>query len=494
MKIIRKNLILNLIIITLTFISCEELDVENTNAPDRVRALSDSDDVISLIDGAVTNTFASSIGFTGIYMDLMADQSTTTNAYLSFWSFANEPREQINNSPTNADLSSHVGSPWSSFNSYISTANTLISLVEENNQVLIDSDTEEDVTNTKLASAYFTKGLSQGFLSLIYDKAFIVNTDSDLTALEFASYSEVMEAALSNIDKAIDLAGTSATLRLHTGYTLTNTEFIQVANSFAAKILIGNARTSSELGTIDMNRVLNYANNGITEDFAPPALQDVLYNNLQDWRTFFISGQGYLPTDMKVLHQLDDSYPVDYPIDSDIILDPATSTDSRLEYFEYNTEFGFLRESRGRNLFSNYFNVRKFSDNNRNVSGIPLDIFSLAELQYIKAEASSTTEAAAMLNASPRSTVGGITTAANDTDIEKALLYEYAVELDLNSTIGTNWFFMRRYDMLQAGTPLHYPVPATELEIIGEDFYTFGGAVNAGEEGTASGSNSWKNL
>jgi hypothetical protein len=478
----------------LSFTSCEDLNVENLNQPDRERALASDADVINLIDGAVTDNIFHLIGFSGIYYDNMSDQSTTTNAFRSFWSFANEPREQINNSPTNSDLGNHVGSSWSSLNSFINTANTLITLIENDGKILIDG-LGNDVTTSKLAASYFVKGLSQGYLSLIYDKGFIVDPDTDLAALEFKTYKEMMESSLANLDMAISLAGNSAQLRLHSQYTASNTVFKQLMNSFAAKILIGNARTNSEHLTTDMSRVMAYANAGITADFDPPARQSILFNNYQDWRTFYIAGQGYLPTDLKVIHQLDPNYPVDYPTDPSIILAPAESDDPRLDYFSYTATFGFLRESRGRHLFTNYFNERKFSDNNRNVDGIPLDIFMLGELQYIKAEASSSaSQAASYLNSSPRSTVGGITTPATDADVEKALLYEYAVELDLNASIGTNWFFMRRYDMLQPGTPLQYPVPATELEIIGGEFYTFGGATNAGQDGTSSGSNSWKNF
>lgn len=47
---------------------------------------------------------------------------------------------------------------------------------------------------------------------------------------------------------------------------------------------------------------------------------------------------------------------------------------------------------------------------------------------------------------------------------------------------------MRRHGLLQEGTPLHYPVPANELEISGIDPYTFGGP---GGDAAASGPG-WK--
>ena len=49
---------------------------------------------------------------------------------------------------------------------------------------------------------------------------------------------------------------------------------------------------------------------------------------------------------------------------------------------------------------------------------------------------------------------------------------------------------MRRHDLLQKGTPTQYPVPATELEITGDSFYTFGGE-GAGNPSTAPGPG-WK--
>ena len=56
------------------------------------------------------------------------------------------------------------------------------------------------------------------------------------------------------------------------------------------------------------------------------------------------------------------------------------------------------------------------------------------------------------------------------------------------------WAFMRRHDMLQEGTPTMYPVPASELEITQDEIYTFGGISQAGQEGTASGANDWRNI
>ncbi len=66
----------------------------------------------------------------------------------------------------------------------------------------------------------------------------------------------------------------------------------------------------------------------------------------------------------------------------------------------------------------------------------------------------------------------------SDELIYDAIFYERDIELMLTG-FGTAFFDMRRRDMLQKGTLLHLPIPGGQLMLIGEDFYTFGGVVNA---------------
>ena len=46
---------------------------------------------------------------------------------------------------------------------------------------------------------------------------------------------------------------------------------------------------------------------------------------------------------------------------------------------------------------------------------------------------------------------------------------------------------MRRRDKLQEGTPLHFPIPSKELNVVGTPVYTFGGVSNADGTGTSNG-------
>ncbi|MEL7124402.1 MAG: hypothetical protein AAFO07_33510, partial [Bacteroidota bacterium] len=321
--------------------------------------------------------------------------------------------------------------------------------------------------------------------------------------LEFVSYQEMLTAAIGNINTAIQLANGAAgfTYTLYAaGPSIDGATFIQLANSYMARISIANPRTNAEAQGVDYNQILTYANNGIVADYSPPASENVIWNDLQNWSLFLLGdGAGYMPTDQKITHLFDPSYPTDYPTDT-TILPAITSSDPRLnQYYEYVGEnFGFLRESRGRQLFSSYRTIKFFNQNDQNETGLPMEIFTKAEIDYIKAECyywlGNLGAAVAALDASPRMTVGNQSTTPAAPNILNALLYEVSIELDLESGMGVPWAFMRRHDMLQAGTPTMYPVPASELEITRDIIYTFGGPAATGEVGTASGANDWRNI
>ncbi|MDA3906503.1 MAG: RagB/SusD family nutrient uptake outer membrane protein, partial [Bacteroidales bacterium] len=97
--------------------------------------------------------------------------------------------------------------------------------------------------------------------------------------------------------------------------------------------------------------------------------------------------------------------------------------------------------------------------------------------------------AIAIINAGTRISRGGLALIANDASISKvasAITYERTIELYL-SGFGIPFFDMRRMDMLQIGTPLHFPIPQQQLDIMLMENYTFGGILNADGIGTSIG-------
>lgn len=492
-----------LCVVLITGCSQEDFNIPNTNEPDGASVLANSNDFQNFNISNHTTLFSEQVGFNAVYFRGLADQFTTTNAFRGFWDYCIQPRIAVNNQTSNDDLGFQAGGPWDGFNGVINNANTVIkNILFDDNKVILDDGS--DITNQELSAAYFDKGLGLGYLSMIYDKAYIVNPDTDVNALEFSSYTEVLAAAVENIENAITLAntyGSNFEYNLYVGSDpIGLSQFVEIANSYLARFSIAIARTDSEAQGLDYNKILEYANQGLNSNFYPLSSENVFFNNFQDWSLFTLGdGAGYMPTDIKIQHLFDPSYPTDYPTDS-TILPAATSNDSRLTmYYEYvGSAFGFLRESRGRELFSSYRHIRFFNDNDENADGLPVEVFSKAEIDYIKAECyyrmSDYPSAVTMLNTSPRMTVGGQNTTPAKDNVRNALLYENSIELDLNAGIATSWAFMRRHDLLQAGSPTMFPVPASELEVSQSEIYTFGGESNAGEIGSASGSNDWREL
>jgi len=480
--------------------SQDEFEIANTNQRGENEANQDPSDFRLVGITNHENNEYNQVSLSAVFFRLMSDQMTSTNNYLGFWWFSDEPRRQMTNTTSNEYLDQHAGGPWARYNSTFLIANRIIKAVEVDNFVFdIDG---VDLTNQELAGAYFDKGMSLGYLSYIYDKAYVVNYDTDVTTVEFSSYKDVLSASLDNFKKAITIADNFGNDFIYevNGQSLDLTQFKKLAYSYMARFAIGVARTDAEAENLDYNEILGYANNAITEDYFPPAVFNQFYNNYQDWSLYVLDdNSGYLPSDIKIQHLFNPTgYPVRYPTD-DTVLPAVVSQDPRTSYYEYvGDNFGYLNAARGRHLFSSYRHTRYWDYNDENQDGIPVQLFPKAEIDYIKAECKyrlgDFSGAVSILDSSPRMLVGNQTTSVNKDAIRNALFYEYSIELDLACGMAVNWAFMRRHDLLQRGTPTSYPVPATELEITGDQVYTFGSDYRANDPGTSAGQNDWTTL
>jgi hypothetical protein len=109
-----------------------------------------------------------------------------------------------------------------------------------------------------------------------------------------------------------------------------------------------------------------------------------------------------------------------------------------------------------------------------------------AENDMYRAEARAYTSdvagAAAIINAGTRTTRGQMTpVAATLAAVEQAILHERQVEMYVTG-MGLQHFAMRKLNLLQKGTLLHWPLPAKTLETFRETlpFYTYGGGSGDG--------------
>ena len=142
-------------------------------------------------------------------------------------------------------------------------------------------------------------------------------------------------------------------------------------------------------------------------------------------------------------------------------------------------------------MFSNYIRERWTNSSNSLAEVGSVNPYFLAEeVRLLKAEARLWLQdyegASALLNetGAARKSQGHLgDVAANEDAIRQALHYEYAIEIDAAGGVTVPFAFMRRNDLLIGGTPTEYPIPQKQLELIGEELYSFGGKEYIGEKG-----------
>ncbi|MTI31306.1 hypothetical protein [Xanthovirga aplysinae] len=478
-------------------VGCADLEVENLNEPNREQALSEASDILSLLSGATLDVMWDQHDMTNIHIGLMTDQSTNTNNANDFWAYSDQPRRSLQNSTINSNLFV-FDRPWSDNNSAISTANLIISLIQDG-MVLENSD-GVDKTQEALMGAYFIRGIAMGAIGTLFERGYVVDEKTDLTTLELLPSSEVIDAAVASLELAMGVIGQSNVdwEFFPTGEVFEGNRFKRIINSYIARFLISKAKTPEEAQTLDYARIKQFAQNGITQDFAPYGKTEVIYAQDLDWTHYSVSSGGrYINTDQKIAWFFDDSQPKDYPASG--TLPPVTTNDKRAElYYDYFEDLGYLDAERNRSLFSNYGLNRWYGyGNNEDYDNALIPYILKSEMDYIIAECEfmqgNRSAALAIINNGPRSTVGELSPVTDDSpeSIRHLLHYEYSIELDYTGK-GIQWAFMRRHGLLQRGTPRHFPVPATELELVGEALYNFGGEQNIDGLNTSDGNGSWK--
>lgn len=447
----------------------------------------------------------------------LADQTTVTNRVQEWWDFAKEPRITLNNTQSYAGAS-HFSYAYDVFYKANLNANIILEGLASGGKG-VDAQ-GKDRTQEIYAIAYLIKGISQGYLGIIYDRGVVADKNLGVAG-ELAlpnSYKELIESATGYFDKAIAAANAASSFTLSDFYInviADKTKFIQLANSLAARLLASLPRDKAEsqaLGSAFWNKVLAYANAGLTSDFISSFVTGGYYNYNVHYALTEAGGGPYLPADIKVAYLADKTgtYPNSYPLDESVVLAPVQTDDARFtSYFKYGTNFGYLRVDRGRNLFSNYKHNRwsqgGANPNTTRITGYPNPVFLFEELRLLKAEAKmwlgDLPGAAAELNASnaDRISKGGLPAiGATEAEIRKTLHYEYAISIDLAGGAANPWTFMRRNNLLQKGTPTEFPIPEQQLLLTGDAIYTFGGLSEAGAKGkwgeitAASGDGAWK--
>ncbi|MFB6271310.1 MAG: hypothetical protein ABEL51_00295 [Salinibacter sp.] len=195
------------------------------------------------------------------------------------------PRKEWNNSPSFGDAQ-HTGFPWNRGYSAISGANDAIGAI----QTAIENDDQEflDQIDEQRALAFgkFVQGISHALLASMFDRAFVVRSDS-LDSGQVPSlqpYPRVMKESMKMFNRAVEISKNNQ-FQLPSGWIngnpMTSSEFVRFVRSIQARFLTAvprnpeeaqhdpsdNALTNNSPGLINWEKVVRYTENGIQENF-----------------------------------------------------------------------------------------------------------------------------------------------------------------------------------------------------------------------------------
>ena len=504
-------------ILALVAAGCQDLAVTNPNLPDRNRATLQPTATEAFVAGAFRTWWpvAGHDDYPSWAFSTMAREVTSGFADFGQLELSAEPRSGWNNSPLNA-RNNVTETPWAGLYRTMSTVNDALQAIDSGLVIA-----NEERTLRAQAAGKFIQGISTGYLGLYFDQAVIVDESielnpDDVVELPFSPYPEVIEAAIAQLDSAISIAE-NADFELPEGswlyQELTSAQLAQLANSYVARLMVYQARTPEQRAAVDWAEVERRIDAGITKagsefDFAPNAVQDVFFD---DWKRLL----ARLRTTGR---------PSDFGRPSYWLLGPADTTDRFItwvstpvanreafqivtpdrriqgsatnpatpgKYVGYNRNDIFTA-SRGTYRFSHYY-FRRYGTGTSWQTGPQAEMLR-SEMDLLKAEAlirlNRAQEAVPLINRSrvaigqlPPVTIEG--PPAGDACVPRkldgtcgslwdALRYEKKME-GLGVTGVIAFFDARGWGELPEFTPVHFPVPGSELENFGMPNYTFGG-------------------
>ena len=494
----KNKFLLILSIGVLSFASCQKtLDVQNENQPDFQKVYASGEDVYNVAGGLFNSYYSGAQSWSGMggMLHVAADNVSCSWGNQAMRDMSWEPRKEWNNAPSYA-YQSATKYTFDKMYSVINTASNVIKAM--NGGVKIGVNGADD--NLVKAFSRFNMGIAYGVLALNFDKAFIVDEKITIPGAKLSdakAYSLIAAAAVGYLKEAITLSSSSfsiPTTWMGTAAPVSNTTLAAMANSYIARILSNTPRNATENAAVNWAAVKTHADAGITSDFM--VVNDAYvrwYASVGDYLTF----PGWGVTDMYVVNKLDPNIAPHWT-DASTFPTPLKSTNANADK-RINTDFEYipsnwLQATRGYYHWSIY-RYKRYDDINALGEG-PLPEMLKAENDLYRAEARAWTGdlagAASIINAGTRKTRGGLAdVAATLTAIKAAINAERHVELMI-SGMGLQFYEMRKNDLLQAGTPLHLPVPAKTLETLAVSlpFYTHGGPTRL--DGVNTSNKGWR--
>ncbi len=495
--------------------ACANLDVVNPNDADASRALQTSGDVMSLIGGGYNTWFQGVYDYNGpgLFLSNASFQHAAPWANAGMEFYARIPRQTVVNDAADSYYGNFTR-PW--YYSYRAIAGVASGL-----KALEDPDISGDLdpTDLTMAQAYgnLVLGIAHATIAVFYDQGFVVDQTTDVNqAQEAMPYDQLMQAAMGYFDKAIQLAGSSDfTLPQEwMAATVTSDDLVKIAHSLKARYRANVARTPEQRAAVDWSQVIADVNAGVTSSFNQymdanngwyyaiadygtfPGWSEAPYwiygmadqsGNYQRWLDLSIADKTPNPSGGPILIITPDQrFPQGSTVDEQRA-NPGT-------YYEAPSNIAnvWARPDRGTWRWSYYHDNRypgyySWTDFNHN----EIDI---NEMNLLKAEGLYRTGdkagAAAIVNQT-RTAAGLNATDANGTntscvpklpngqcgDLLEMLKWEKRIEVNFEGLFGAPAYFdSRGWGDLWYGTPLEFPAPCKELQVLQLlPCYTFGG-------------------
>jgi hypothetical protein len=247
--------------------ACADLEVVNLNNADAARALATPGDVESLIIGSYNSWFAGtySNGGPGAFMSNQSFQHTAPWANFGMEYYGRIPRTAIENTVSDQFYSYFVRGWYRSYRAIAALADGIRAL---GTPEIADELGASAVAMDKAYGKY-VQALSHATVALMYDQGFVVTEETDLTQpQEPLGYLELMDVALGLFDDAIALCNTSFTLPYNWMQAdIDNVKLAKLAHSMKARFRAQVARTPEERAAVNWASVVADVDAGLTETY-----------------------------------------------------------------------------------------------------------------------------------------------------------------------------------------------------------------------------------
>jgi len=532
------------LLLMVSFAGCVDLAVDNNNSPSREQVLGTPQDVVGLVGGSFLDFWRANMWGDGqVPLSSIADEWSVSWANYSSRALSSEPRVAFNNSSA-FRYARASNNPWNRNYLAISNASDALAIITADEDAFTTEGINVPRLKAfskfiqGIAHGYIALRFDQGFT--VDENVDLANTVLELQpynqVMDFAIQKLEESIAISN-------AGhdpITATDDWIFGLDVTAADLAKLSHSFIARFQAMVARDPAERAAVNWSSVMQHVNAGITEDWAPIGNDsgDLEWDPTKSWAQ---EGRTWSRADYRTIGPADESggYQnwLNTPVQERNVFD-IVSHDRRivgpedgsetivadeqrqrggvyeagdvLTYpqnsgtdFEYWGVPGPFPSSRGTYHYSSHTHKRYRAWLDAGDNG-PMVQMKVTEMDMLMAEGllhtgGSTATVADLLNktrvnraelepATAATPVGSPDHGSNDLSYTPTqagatlwdmLKYEKNIDCYVAAS-GRAYFDDRGWGDLVVGTPIHFAVPGSELEVLQLQLYTFGGVGNPG--------------